>query len=153
MSGTGMEKLMDVCGKGIEAYVLERKQEALFRAIGKKPYVPTLTPEQWLTPAQVEQFVAHPKVHKKESGPDVYENSIMLHAKHGEVAAQDFDKAFRMLGFFRCAKNMLRKFGPYFQAIVEYPDRTVFLFDDVAAFVGLCEDDSEEEDKPASEEN
>jgi hypothetical protein len=145
---------MKVCSKGIDAYVLERKHEALFRAIGKKPYVPTLTPDQWLTPAQVEQFVAHPKVHKKESGQDVYENSIMLSAKHGEVAAQEFEEAMRMLGFFRCAKNMLRKFGPYFQAIVEYPDRTVFLFDDVAMFVGLCEADSEEEeDKPASEEN
>jgi hypothetical protein len=140
-----MMDLVKLYAEAKQAFFLKKHYDDASAALGMDPYLPTMETNEWLTAAQVEKMVAdNPTLNRRELGPDDFPNSLMLVAQGKADAVPVYEAEFRKEGYFRCAPNMLRFWGPFFQVAVEYPDRTVWLLDDVAELVIAMEKDARE---------
>jgi hypothetical protein len=102
---------------------------------------------KWVTDDYVKKLATDPKYHKVPM-PDMLNRASIIATRQLSLLKQYEDKMGNM-GFYRCGHNLLRKYSPDFECLIEYPDHTLYVFDEATAQAAKRREDGESMFPPA----
>jgi hypothetical protein len=111
--------------------VQKKRAPAMAFASPRPTYCMEVPRSKWVTDDYVKKLATDPKYHKVPMH-DMQNRAMIIHTKQISLLGP-YEEKMGNMGFYRCGHNLLRKYSPNFECLIEYQDHTLYVFDEETA--------------------